>query len=177
MVWHASTLPTASMMLVCCCLGRWMPSGMWTRCLSSGLSLAMGCICSMSTPRLLIVVKPLVLGWSSGLAIPGLFVALFNQSTKQFQIALIIIWGLFVDVTKIDQARKSLTWSFGAPSRTRTDTGLILSQLPLPLGYGGLYKAARWPRAQSTALVYKTLSRKGNSGSLNGVLGVYISDD
>ena len=101
----------------------------------------------------------------------------FNQSTKQFQIALIIICGLFVGFTKIDQARKSLTWSFGAPSRTRTDTGLILSQLPLPLGYGGLYKAARWPRAQSTALVYKTLSRKGNSGSLNGVLGVYISDD
>ena len=25
----------------------------------------------------------------------------------------------------------------GTPSRTRTDTGLILSQLPLPLGYGG----------------------------------------
>ncbi len=25
----------------------------------------------------------------------------------------------------------------GAPGRTRTDTVLILSQLPLPLGYGG----------------------------------------
>lgn len=53
--------------------------------------------------------------------------------------------------TRSDQERN------GPPTGIRTLTGLILSQLPLPLGYGGVHKAARRLRAESTALVYKTL--------------------
>ena len=30
----------------------------------------------------------------------------------------------------------------GTPGRTQTDTGLILSQLPLPIGLRGLYQAS-----------------------------------
>ena len=46
---------------------------------------------------------------------------------------------LLVDVSEkfLDEFRKN---NGSTPGRTRTDTGLILSQLPLPIGLRGLYQ-------------------------------------
>ncbi len=60
----------------------------------------------------------------------------------------IIFCGLIVGFKQNDQVGNSLTWSYCAPTGTRTQTELILSQLPLPLGYGGECKAALEERAQ-----------------------------